>query len=113
MSKIITSPVKRYAGTITISDPLTLPQVVAIQDALRAAEELKKADPGATQAKYNLALLPGFLTCVEKIDIAGLENVSAATWPGSPYQSSARLIAWLIDEIMGLFLEAEEPVPNE
>ena len=112
MSKVIKSPVDRFAGTITISDPLTLPQVVAVQEALREADELKAADPNASQAKYNLSLLPGILACVEKVDIPGMENVTPETWPGSPYQSSAKLVAWLIGEIIDLFREAEAPVPN-
>ena len=112
MSKVIKSPVERFAGTITISDPLTLPQVVAVQDALREADELKAANPNASQAKLHLSLLPGILACVEKVNIPGMENVTPETWPGSPYQSSAKLVSWLIEEIIALFREAEAPVPN-
>ncbi len=37
MSKVITSPVQRWAGTVTIADPLTLPQAAVIEDAIRIA----------------------------------------------------------------------------
>jgi hypothetical protein len=45
MSKVIISPIARWAGTVTIADPLTLPQAELIQDGFERDEpvELIKA----------------------------------------------------------------------
>lgn len=108
MSKVITSPVKHFPGTVTLADPLTFPQVIAFQDALNSVGEMGTT----TRAKINYTMLPAILKCIEKIDLAGFpKNVGADNWPASPRQSSAELIGWLIDEIVILHNEAET-VPN-
>ncbi len=45
MSKVIVSPIARWSGTVTIADPLTLPQAELIQDGFEKDEpfELIKA----------------------------------------------------------------------
>lgn len=107
MSKIITSPVKRWAGTVKISDPLTFPQVFAFQDAIEAA---KRAESSVMAS--NAAWLPGILACVEAWELENFpRNPTPETFPATPPGSSARLIAWLIGEIGGLFQESD-PDPN-
>ena len=39
MSKTITSPIARWQGTVTLSDPLTLPQAERIEQAQSASQE--------------------------------------------------------------------------
>lgn len=109
MSKIITSPVRRYPGTVKISDPLTFPQAFAFSDALDAARAL---DENATLMQYNHVMLAGICVCVEEWHIQGLpEVVDPDTFPATPARASAELAAWLISEVANLFAEAET-VPN-
>jgi hypothetical protein len=108
MSKTIVSPVKRWPGTVRLSDPLTFPQVFAFQDSIEAAKE---ADSNVMQS--NAAWLPGILACVEAWELDSFpKNPTPESWPATPPASAARLIAWLIGEIGDLFAEAE-PDPNE
>ena len=112
MSKIITSPVDRWPGTVTLSDPLTFPQALAVEDALDAAKELGEE---ASQRRQNYTVLPGLIGCVEEWNIEGddwPDNVTADTFPSTPAKPNAEIIGWLIDEIISLYYEAE-PDPNE
>lgn len=109
MSKVIVSPSKKWAGTVTLSDPLLIPQTVAFEDAINAARE---SGAETTAAKYSYLILPGICACIEKWNLAGLpENMSPEQFPGSPKVESISLMAWLIAEISKLYNEAET-VPN-
>lgn len=105
MSKTITSPVKRWPGTVTISDPLSYPQVFALEDAISARRQLPD-DCSIFQA--NGAVVPGILACVEAWN---LENFSPDPFPATPLNSAGRLVTWLWNELQVLFEEAEEAVP--
>ena len=108
--KIITSTVKKWPGTVTLHDPLTIPQVLTLETAIVAANSLGE---GATRTAADAAILPGLLACVERFDLAGLPaQIGAETFPGTPRRSSAELIAWLTKEIMRLYAEAND-VPFE
>lgn len=128
MSKRIESKNKRFTGFVTISDPLSIPQVMqfeeAIEGASRAAVERGdcisvKGDGGEEKKRVNVMdgrylydVLSGVCACVEKWELSGFpENVTPDNFPGSPKKDSARVIHWLIDEIMSVYLEAES-VPN-
>lgn len=91
MSKVITSPVKRWPGSVTLADPLTFPQFIAWRDAVRAASEHR-----GDLLRYSEALLPGVRACVEKWELA---NFKPDPFPATPRQSSDRLLAWLVREI--------------
>lgn len=104
MSKIITSPVKEFPGTVTLSDPLTFPQAIAFENSRYAVRELERK----TMLTINYAMVPGILACVEKWDIRGLENPpQAETFPSTPGNPVAELLAWLIAELTKLFLVSE------
>jgi hypothetical protein len=110
MSKVITSPVKRWPGTVTLSDPLTFPQVIAFQDAIDVADELGSS---ATVSKYNQALLPGVLECVEAWELENFPSpVGMDNFPATPRKASSDLIGWLVTELVKLFTDSE-PDPNE
>lgn len=128
MAKIIESPSKKWAGTVTLSDPLSMPQVMAFEDAIQngidqAIEHgnvvtVKDKDGNEREAanvmsaRYMLGILPGVCACVEKWDLQGLpENMTPDKFPGSPKIASAELLAWLIREITILYNDAET-VPN-
>jgi len=110
MSKIITSPVKKYPGTVTLADPLTFPQAIAFEGMLDAVKTL---NGDATQTKVNQVCLPGILACVEDWKLDNFPDAPALdNWPATPRVASATLVDWLISEITGLYGEAE-PDPNE
>ena len=131
MSKVITSPVKKWSGTVTISDPLSLPQAVKFQQAIRDAaalmrkalveagidvklEKAKKTDFDKVRLstlQVNEVYGEAILDCVEEWNLEGIENPPEYL-PGTPGISAGKLSSWLIKEITALFKEDEE-VPNE
>lgn len=108
MSKTIVSPVKRWPGTVVISDPLTYPQVFAWRDAIQAAQVIEGETEVDVHAR-NYALLPGILACTEEWHLEKFpENLNADNFPATPPASANRLLAWLVNEINLLFQEADE-----
>jgi hypothetical protein len=105
MPKVIESPVKRWPGKITISDPLTFPQVQAIEDATGEDGELKKL----RGSKLSARILPAVLACVEKWE---LDNFTPDPFPASPVISSSQLIVFVFNEIMEVYI-GERDIPNE
>lgn len=104
MSKVITSPIKHFPGTVTMADPLTFPQAMAFEDAIAAIEPVRAA--GMTKIRY--ALLPGVLACVEEWHLDGVsEHPALETFPATPKQSVAELFDWLVGEISALYRESE------
>ncbi len=111
MSKVITSPVKKWAGTVTIADPLTIPQAEQIENALgidEAQEEGKRVWLTVNDKK----MLPAIFACVEAWNLQGLEGVTIDTFPASPRSTSHKLIDWLFREILHVYF-GEAEVPNE
>jgi hypothetical protein len=106
--KTITSPVKRFPGTVTIPDALTFPQAIAWEKAGIAASALK-ANPEATDAEYWQAWMPGITAVVETWNLTGFDPQKP---PATPRLSIAQLVSWLVGEISTLYTEADE-VPNE
>lgn len=108
MSKVITSPIPRWAGTVTLADPLTLPQAEAFQDSFELPE-----DNGKPQ-KYLLELdklrVPCILACVEKWDLENFALIDGSL-PFSPRLDSHKLIAWIHGEIRSIYL-GELDIPN-
>lgn len=110
MSKVIQSPVKRWPGTVVLSDPLAFPQYMAWQEAVEKAQEIIKIGE-ATQADLDHALLPGVCACVEQWQLDGAGSFTPENFPATPRRSSAALIAWLVREISALVTEADD-LPN-
>lgn len=106
MSKTILSPVAKWKGSVTLSDPLTFPQSIEFEDAIKKAAEIT-----GDIARYHAALIPGICACVEKWELEGLSNVSADNFPSTPRLSAVKLISWLVTEIGALYSEGEE-IPN-
>jgi hypothetical protein len=107
MSRVITSPVKRWPGTITLSDPLTYEQVFAWQDAIEAGKKAGE-EYGNSLLRIVAVMRPGILACIERHDLGG--GFSLDRWPATPAGSANQLAAWVIGEITRLFDEAEEDV---
>lgn len=110
MPKTITSPVKRFPGTVVLSDPLTFPQAFAFEDALASVKEARE---GENMGRIRYALLPGVLACVEEWHLTGFpEQPALDNFPSTPRVSVASLIDWLVGEITALYREADEvPLP--
>lgn len=111
MSKVITSPVKKWAGTVTLADPLTLPQAEAIESCLH-----EKTD-GEGDIKFftidDKVHLAAVLLCVEKWELSDIpKNVTLETFPFTPRPASHQLIEWLWMELFKIYLGDAE-VPNE
>ena len=111
MSKVVTSPVKKWPGTVVISDPLSYPQLLRFREALGAV------GGNDDWMAVNYAVLPGVMACVEEYHLQGFPEhptleAGPNTFPSTPPQSASRLLAWLIGEINALMAEAE-PDPNE
>ena len=100
MSKIITSPVKRFAGTVTLADPLNFEQAIAFE---RAMATLRGLDT-PTQTEADATMIPGVTACVEKMELAGVNGFI----PSTPRRASNQLIAWLITEIASLYQDADD-----
>jgi len=126
MSKTIVSPVKKWPGSVTISDPLNISQAMAFEEAINGVQELratlpefeitdkngnKKSVVDTLSAKYRSLLLPGICACVEKWELEGLGNVTPDNFPATPKLSSASLALWLSNAITDLYREADE-IPN-
>jgi hypothetical protein len=110
MGKVITSPVKRFSGTVTLADPLTFPQYKAWQAAARLANEAINSGT-ATPGDVDALLVPGVLACVEAWHLerfpapVGVEN-----FPATPRKASGQLLGWLVREITALTQgEDEDP----
>lgn len=105
MGKVITSPVKHFAGTVTLTSPITLPLYLDWMEAseVSAGEGIKgKVDK----------LRPVICACIESADIQGFpEHPTSSTWPVVPAPSSLALLTWLVREVRLLVEEADEIPP--
>ena len=108
MSKVITSPIARWEGTVTIADPLTIPQAQLIENGMKRPE----GHEGEERIFFSIIdemRLPAVLGCVEKWELA---NFTPDPFPGSPRLDSHKLIEWIFNEIQAVYL-GEAVVPNE
>jgi hypothetical protein len=110
MSKRVLSPSPRWPGAIVLADPMTLPQALSWEKAIRSIQE--RADY-ATVTDVNYALLPGICACVEKWELDGLGDLTPDTFPASPRKQSIELINWIISEISAIYSGEEEKAPPE
>lgn len=126
----IQSPVKRWPGTVTIPEYLTIPQAMAFEDAINNAKdllpevtpviigednkfpELTKEQKEYVDVKLSSswanAVLPGILACVNEWNLEGLDKDN---FPATPKVSRIELLSWLMGEISKLYNEADE-IPN-
>lgn len=111
--KVITSPSKKWAGTVTLHDPLTMPQVRLIEDAIGIDLKQKERDGRVWTSHIDEATLPAVLACVKEWNLSGLSYpVTVENFPATPRPQSHELIRWLFDEVYKVYL-GEIQVPNE
>lgn len=114
MPKTITSPVNRWHGTVEIAEPITEAQAIEIE---RTQAIIKDAQSKADSENFNdlrealgkSAKLRVIEACVEKWN---LENFTSNPFPFSPKVAAQKLIEWLYDEILLVYI-GESEIPNE
>ena len=110
MSKIITSPVERFPGTVTLSDPLTYPQLI---EYVKARDTIAEQNEELTMPEINYIWLKVIFDCVEEWRLENIPNeLTVDTFPSTPFNASTKLLSWLTQEVTDLIVKAEE-VPNE
>jgi len=116
MPRVITSPVAKWPGIVTLYEPLNFPQYLAWKQGLdRAAEanghDLLVAESGITENA--VLILPGVCGCVQTWNLQGLpEIVTPETFPSTPVVASVQLVIWLVSEIRKIVM-GEEELPKE
>ncbi len=106
MSKTIVSPVKEFPGTVKLPDRLTMPQALAFEQSISDAQALENG----TQTEYDAIFLKAIFACVESVELDGYEDISPDTFPATPRDKSAELIAWMFEALTHLY---SPEVPNE
>ncbi len=114
MPKIITSPIPRWTGTVTIAEPLTMPQALEIERCRAVEKEGLSKAPSENFKEFRQALnmsgkVPVIKLCVEKWE---LENFTPDPFPASPKNDIHKLIDWLCREIETVYF-GDAFVPNE
>ncbi len=110
MGKIITSPVKRWPGTITIAYPMTLPQVALYQ---RAIIEIIEYGDKITAIIQGAVLWRTLRPLIEKWNIKKLPFPNEDNFPGYPKKAVDEFFIWFFKEINKAHKEAEEEVPKD
>lgn len=95
---------KRYPGTVKLSDPLSFPQTFAFEDALKEIENIEEDK----RKRIPYIILKGICPCVEEWNLEGLGQLTPDTFPATPRVASSDLVRWLIEEVSALYKEAEE-----
>ena len=111
MPKLVISPSSRWPGQVSLSSPMTLPQAITWERAIRDVQALNN-DVSITEVNY--ALLPAICNLVEKWELEGLGDLTPDTFPATPRKQSVELITWLTNEISRIYIGEEEKAdPNE
>jgi hypothetical protein len=116
MSKTLISPSAKWAGSIQVPEYLTLPQWIAWKDAFAEAKQYAE-DNGdghytiTDPSRFNLAMLEVCCKIVEKWELAGLGDLTAETFPGTPPMDALVLQRFVVDAIATL-VSGEETIPK-
>jgi len=98
MGKLITSPVERFPGEVTLIDPVPYPEFIEWEKAIDGLDNLESG-----QAQYTM--FEAVRLMVEKWDIA---NFDITNPPATPRTAVVQLLAWLIDEV-GRVINGTDP----
>ena len=111
MSKVLKSTIEGWEGTVTIADPLFLPQSLALRKAIR---EIGKLGKKALLEEIMILYLPAVFDCVEGWDIKGKEQPTVETFPfvGTDEKNSIEFAGWLYKELVALYKVVEDDNPN-
>lgn len=118
MSKTVPYDGKRWAGSVTFRDPLYLPDVLAIEEAQEAVAEIRAAANGNLGMKavsqVHTAWLVPICDVVEKWELQDFpDEPTPASFPATPRLEAAKLMSFLIGEMMKIYQgDAELVSPN-
>jgi hypothetical protein len=112
VSKLITSPLPYWKGSVTLADPLILPQVELIEDAYRSRPASIPEDGQVYLTEIDKPKLPAIVACVEKWEIENFPVPTPDTFPMSPRVPTHDLITWIFREL-GKIYTGELEIPNE
>lgn len=102
-----TSPIKRFAGTITLPDALTFEQYAAWERAISDARQT-----GGSYTVQAISILPAICMIVETWSLDNLpEHPTPETFPATPVRQVSDLLVWLVD-CVGKIIDQEDDVPN-
>jgi hypothetical protein len=111
--KVLQSPSKKWGGSVTIYDPLTMPQVQLIEEVINTSVEDKQNGGRVWLSVIDTAMLPAIVACVKEWNLSDFpDTVTLETFPASPRKASHELVKWLFDEIYKVYI-GEIQVPNE
>jgi len=111
MSKIVTSPVKRFTGTVTFSQPLNYDQYISwstANEALGRSAEAGKVSPEDERTIWR-ALYP----CVEAWNITNWNVTGVAEIPSSPRTPVISLLFWLVHELTVILTEDDDAAGSD
>lgn len=111
--KIVTVDFPPFVGTVVMPDYLTLPQVLAYEDANDEIRELRETQPAkASLSRMNSINIAVILSIVTEWKVSGIpEGVTAETFPFTPRLQSAKMLAQLTREITAIYT-GEIDIPN-
>lgn len=108
MSKIVTSNIKRFQGTVTLRDQLDFPLVAKWEEGLGIIRAGEKDFTTIEKVMYPLI--------VDFVEAWGLTNILPAESgkfpafaPGTSAASIHALVAWLITECQNIYNGSEDP----
>jgi hypothetical protein len=106
MPSILSSPVKKHPGTVTLK-PLVLPLFFKWQDSFLGQEQTN-----STRRLMNY--VPVICDCVEKWELKGFPaEVTSENWPAEDIKSKMEVVTWLIGELSDRFFGTGDSNPNE
>ena len=98
----------KWEGSVTMADPLTLPQARLIEEALDTPK--KNEDGTVWLSAMDEKRLPALFGCVTEWNLKGLEGVTPENFPASPRKASHKLVEYLFLELMKIYTgELETP----
>lgn len=123
MSKKIVSEIKGWEGSVTIADPLLLPQSLAIRKAIIEEAKFFNKKKGEFTIKEDVVIeelllvkLPSILLCIEDWNIEGRTQPTAETFPfagtGENQGDAIDFVNMLRSEILDLYNQDEADDPN-
>jgi hypothetical protein len=96
-----------------LSDPLTLPQAMAIEAGLKKNADTAAEGNNVEWTRLDDGAVKAILVCVEKWELENFpEIVTAENFPASPRLDSHKLIDWLFGEIIKIYT-GDAQIPNE
>ncbi|MFZ5589628.1 MAG: hypothetical protein ACOY4M_08345 [Pseudomonadota bacterium] len=129
MPRKISINIPPFVGSVTLAEPMTLEQVIALEDAQDAAAEENSESPFLKRiveargddrearaiwaSRADRHFIPVICKCVERWDIENYpEHITPETFPATPRGKSIELIRTLMSELMAVY-NGETSVPNE